>query len=151
MRKANLALTLIFSIILIPFTVHAVGVHRVDGHWRDGTWVESHYRTNPDGYEGNNLGSDGIDMDNDGYGAGEVNDLYDHNHNNVYDGHEYDSYNYDSYNYDSGLDSYDTYNYDTGYDSYETNYGSYDSYDYDTGYDSYETNYGGYNNYDSGW
>ena len=125
MRKLTLTAIIVFSIIIVPISVNAMTW--VDGHWSNGTWVEGHYRTEPNDYEWDNLGSDGIDIDNDGYGAGAVNDLYDYNDNDIYDGYEYDT----------GLDSYNTYDYDTGLDSYDTDYGGYDSYDYG-GYDSYD-------------
>jgi len=100
----------------------------VDGHYRSGSgWVEGHWRTEPDSYEWNNLGFDGIDRDYDGYGAGETNPLYDHydlrstpslDHGSDYGVDSYDSYDtYDSYGsgWDSGWDTGSTWASDYGF------------------------------------
>lgn len=99
MKKISFLLILSIGILLFPNAVNAL--NWIDGYWRGNEWVEGHWRTDPDGYEWNNLGSDGIDMDNDGYGTG--------NTNNLYDSYDFNSYDYDyNYDYDYGLDTLDT-------------------------------------------
>jgi hypothetical protein len=114
----------------------------INGYYRnDGTYVEGHYRTSPNNYTWDNLYSDGVDMDGDGYGAGTPNSLYDWDSNGIYDGF----YNYGSYNtYDWNSYDYNWNNYNT-YDTYDYDWNSYDN------YDTYDYDWNSYDSYDWGW
>ncbi len=85
MRIGNSVIILtVLSVLASPSLAE---VYWVDGYYRkDGTYVEGHYKTSPDNIVSNNLFSDGVDYDNDGYGDGKVNPYYDLDDNNVYDG-----------------------------------------------------------------
>lgn len=50
----------IFAALTLSSSAFAQGSHYVDGHYRnDGTYVQPHYRTNPDGNINNNWSTKG--------------------------------------------------------------------------------------------
>lgn len=110
LKYVSFGLVVIFGCLFLVSSTNAY--YWVDGHYRDtdygSTYVEGHWRSDPNEYTWDNLGSDGVDLDNDGYGAGDSNWGYDYDYDYDYGYDSYDSYDY---GYDSGFDSYD-YSYD---------------------------------------
>lgn len=125
-RTIFISILTIFSFI----PAFALAYVSVDGYYRsNGTYVEPHVRSEPNGIRYDNYGYDGGDFYNDSYGSSNYGSDWNtpswNTDPNYYEGENlYESNQVDTY------DSYNTYD-------YESSYNSYDSYDtYDSGFDS---------------
>ncbi len=121
----------IVFLVLLFASATSVSAGWVSGYYRsNGTYVNGHYRTEPNLYKWDNISFD--DDWSDSY-----------NDNSYYRKYGYDpepfdddyvsSYSRNSY-FNDDYDSYDTYDYET----YDYNYYDFDTYDYDYDVDSYD-------------
>ncbi|MGM0629207.1 MAG: hypothetical protein ACQESA_02170 [Patescibacteria group bacterium] len=138
-----ISLCLTFLLLLIaPFPVFADVW--IDGYYRDsGSWVESHYRSEPDGNPFNNWSYPGNTNPYTGETADGNAETYLENHYNSDSGYSNYNQNYNSYDRSRRYDRYNSYDYnydhDYGYDVHDR--ASSDSNEYGNySYGAYEYN-----------